>query len=258
VTARDALGAAVDAFTAAGVETPRLDAELLIADALGVDRAALVVDPSLPVPPRAARLLSERIRRRVGREPVAYILGVKGFRRLMLQVDARVLIPRPETELLVEVALSLPSGAAVHDVGTGSGAVALALRDERPDLVVSASDASSAAVEVARANGLEAFVHDGLPSGDHDLVLANLPYVREDEWDSLAPEIRLWEPRDALVSGADGLDAIRSLVGGAPRGLKLALEHAPDQAAKVRALLREAETLTDLAGRPRVTLGIAP
>jgi release factor glutamine methyltransferase len=82
--------------------------------------------------------------------------------------------------------------------------------------------------------------------------------VREDEWDSLAPEIRLWEPRDALVSGADGLDAIRSLVAGAPRGLKLALEHAPDQAAKVRALLLDAETLRDLAGRPRVTLGRVP
>ncbi len=154
MTARDAVGAAVDALTAAGVETPRLDAELLIADALGVDRAALVVDPSLAVPGAAARLIGERVRRRVAREPVAYILGVKGFRRIELLVDSRVLIPRPETELLVEVALSLPAGAHVHDVGTGSGAVALALRDERPDLVVSASDASPDAVAVARANGL--------------------------------------------------------------------------------------------------------
>jgi release factor glutamine methyltransferase len=258
VTAREALGAAVDALTAAGVETPRLDAELLIADALGVERAALVVDPSLPVPPAASRLLSERIRRRVRREPVAYILGRKGFRRLMVQVDSRVLIPRPETELLVEVALSLPRGARVHDVGTGSGAVALALMDERPDLVVSASDASADAVAVARLNGVDAFVHSGLPGGRFDLVLANLPYVREDEWPGLQPEIRLYEPRDALVSGADGLDAIRSLVAGAPRGLRLALEHAPDQAARVRALLSEAETLDDLSGRPRVTVGSAP
>ena len=257
MTARDALGAAVDALTAAGCETPQLDAELLIADALGVGREALVTDPSLPIPPAAARLLSERIRRRVGREPVAYILARKGFRRISLYVDGRVLIPRPETELLVEVALSLPEGARVHDVGTGSGAVALALRDERPDLVVSASDASPEAVEVARLNGLDAVVAPGLPAGDYDLVVANLPYVREDEWDALAPEIRSWEPREALVAGADGLDAIRSVVAGAPPGTRLALEHAPDQAARVRALLSEAETIADLAGRPRVTVGRA-
>jgi release factor glutamine methyltransferase len=258
VTARDALGAAVDALTAAGCETPRLDAELLIADALGVGREALVIDPSLPIPPAASRLLSERIRRRVAREPVAYILARKGFRRISLYVDGRVLIPRPETELLVEVALSLPVGARVHDVGTGSGAVALAVRDERPDLVVSGSDASASAVEVARLNGLDdAFVYDGLPGDAFDLVLANLPYVREDEWDSLPPEIRLYEPRSALVAGADGLDAIRSLVVGAPGGTRLALEHAPDQAAEVRDLLSESETFPDLSGRPRVTVGRA-
>jgi release factor glutamine methyltransferase len=257
VTAADALGAAVDALAAAGCETPRLDAELLIADALGVERAALVMDPSLPVPGSAARVIGERVRRRVRREPVAYILGSKGFRRIELMVDSRVLIPRPETELLVEVALGLAAGARVHDVGTGSGAVALALADERPDLVVSASDASSAAVAVARANGLEAVVHLGLPLGEYEMVVANLPYVREDEWAGLEPEIRLYEPREALVSGADGLDAIRSVVAGAPRGLRLALEHAPGQTEAVRGLLREPRTLPDLAGHPRVTVGIA-
>jgi release factor glutamine methyltransferase len=258
VTARDALDAAVDALTAAGCDTPRLDAELLIADALGVDRAALVMDPALPVSGAAARLIGERVRRRVAREPVAYILGRKGFRRISVYVDGRVLIPRPETELLVEVAAGLPDGSRVHDVGTGSGAVALALIDERPDLLVSASDASSAAVEVARLNGLDAISFSGLPPGDYDLVVANLPYVREDEWAGLAPEIRLFEPREALVSGEDGLDAIRSLVAGAPPGTRLALEHAPDQADKVRALLSEAETLPDLAGHPRITVGQAP
>jgi release factor glutamine methyltransferase len=258
VTARDALGAAVDALTAAGVETPRLDAEVLIADALGVSRETFVLEPALPISPATSRLLSERIRRRVAREPVAYILGVKGFRRLVLQVDSRVLIPRPETELLVEVALELPRGSRVHDVGTGSGAVALALRDERPDLVVSASDASEHAVAVASANGLDAFVHRGLPSGEYDMVVANLPYVREDEWAALAPEIRLWEPREALVSGVDGLDAIRSLIAGAPRGLLLALEHAPGQTAAMEELLRSPRVHSDLAGLPRVTVGEAP
>jgi release factor glutamine methyltransferase len=258
VTARDALDAAITALAAAGCDTPRMDAELLIADALGVEREALVRDPAMGVSGSAARLIGERVRRRVAREPVAYILGVKGFRRLLLRVDSRVLIPRPETELLVEVALDLPERAKVHDVGTGSGAVALALMDERPDLAVSASDASEAAVAVARANGLEAAVAAGLPDGSFDLVVANLPYVREDEWAGLAPEIRLYEPREALVGGADGLDAIRSLVGGAPPGLSLALEHAPDQAAKVAELLLDPRTLPDLAGRPRVTVGAVP
>jgi release factor glutamine methyltransferase len=257
VTARDAVGAAVDALTAAGVDTPRLDAEVLIADALGVDRAALILDESLPIPGAAARLIGERIRRRVAREPVAYILGVKGFRRLVLRVDSRVLIPRPESELLVEVCLWLPAGARVHDVGTGSGAVALALRDERPDLVVTASEASPSALQVAAANGLEAVLARGLPAGEYDMVVANLPYVREDEWDGLAPEIRLWEPREALVSGPDGLDAIRSLVAQAPPGTRLALEHSPAQTEAVKGLLDSPRVYPDLAGLPRVTVGFS-
>jgi release factor glutamine methyltransferase len=261
---RDALDAAVAAIAAAGCETPRLDAELLIADALAVDRAALVSEPDLRVAGAQARVISERVRRRVAREPVAYILGRQGFRHIELAVDSRALIPRPETELLVEVALELPKRARVHEVGTGSGAVALALLDERPDLAVSASDASPAAVELARVNAarlrlpLDPRVEAGLPAGDWDLVIANLPYVREDEWDGLQPEIRRYEPREALVSGADGLEAIRSLVAEAPPGLRLALEHAPGQAGAVRALLRGAETRRDLAGRERVTLGLAP
>ena len=168
---RDALDAAATALAAAGCDTPKLDAELLIADALGVDRAALVIEPEMAVSGAAARVIGERVRRRVMREPVAYILGRKGFRRIELSVDPRVLIPRPETELLVEAALGLPEGARVHDVGTGSGAVALALLDERPDLAVSASDASAAAVDVALANAarlgltLDVQVARGLPAG---------------------------------------------------------------------------------------------
>jgi release factor glutamine methyltransferase len=254
---RDAVSSAAAALDAAGCESPRLDAELLVADALEIDRGALLADPALDIHPAVARVIAERVRRRGAREPVAYILGRKGFRHIELAVDARVLIPRPETELLVEVALDLPEDARVHEVGTGCGAVALALCAERPDLRVSASDASAAAVDVARANAarldarLELSVADGLPTGDFDLVVANLPYVREDEWPGLAPD----EPREALLAGADGLDAVRALVEQAPPGTRLALEHAPAQAAAVRALLAEPETRRDLAGRERVTLG---
>jgi release factor glutamine methyltransferase len=261
---RDAVEAAVTALAAAGCSTPRLDAEVLIADALGADRAVLHSSPDRAVTGAQARVIGERVRRRVAREPVAYILGRRGFRRIDVLVDSRVLIPRPETELLVEVALELAAGSRVHDVGTGSGAVALALLDERPDLVVSASDASPGAADVARANAarlglpLEVSVGVGVPAGHFDLVLANLPYVREDEWDGLAPEIRRYEPREALVSGEDGLDAIRELCTAAPAGTRLALEHAPRQAAQVRALLRDPHTHPDLAGRERVTVGSAP
>jgi release factor glutamine methyltransferase len=264
LTARDALDAAAPALAAAGCDSPRLDAELLIADALGVERGALLADPGMAVPGAAARVIAERVRRRVSREPVAYILGRRGFRRIELGVDGRVLIPRPETELLVEPALELPAGARVHDVGTGSGAVALALLDERPDLRVSASDASPAAVAVARANAerlglpLAVAAASGLPPGEYDLVVANLPYVREDEWSGLAPEITRYEPRAALVAGADGLDAIRALVAAARPGTRLALEHAPAQAGAVRDLLSGPETLRDLSGRERVTTGCVP
>jgi release factor glutamine methyltransferase len=262
--ARDAVAAATDSLRAAGCETPRLDAELLVAAAAGVERLDLVADPDLGIEPAAARTLMGWVRRRARREPVAYILGHKHFRRLEVAVDSRVLVPRPETELLVEVALELaPPGARVHDVGTGSGAVALALKDERPDLTVSASDRSPVAVEVARRNAerlglaVDVAAGAGLPAGEYDLVVANLPYVRDDEWEALAPEIRDYEPREALAAGPEGMDEIRALMRDAPPGMLLALEHAPGQAEAVRAMLDGAETRADLSGRERVTIGRA-
>ncbi len=261
---RDALSAAVEALRAAGCETPRLDAELLVAAALGTDRGQLLLALESPLPPAVSRRLMEWIRRRARREPVAYILGRKGFRRIELLVDRHVLIPRPETELLVELADQLaPDGAAVHEVGTGSGAVALALVDERPDLRISASDASADAIAVALVNrrrigadiALEVAVD--LPSTRHgvDLVVANLPYVRAGEWAGLAPEITSFEPRSALVAGEDGLDAIRGLIASSPAGTLMALEHGSEQGAAVRDLLGDARTVRDLAGFERVTVG---
>jgi release factor glutamine methyltransferase len=233
----------------------------MLADAMGVERALVVADRTRAVPPAAARLFGERVRRRVMREPVAYILGRRAFRYIELEVDARVLIPRPETELLVECAVEMPEGASVHDIGTGSGAIALAIKQERPDMRVSGSDSSARAVEVARQNAarlrLDVCLGEG-PDFDVDLIVANLPYVRDDEWNGLQPEIRLYEPRSALTAGADGLDAIRALIVTAPAGTQLALEHAPAQSEAIRALLVGAETLTDLAGRERVTLGSVP
>ena len=209
----------------------------------------------------ASRVIGERIRRRAMREPVAYILGRQAFRHISVGVDSRVLIPRPETELLVECAVGMDEGARVHDLGTGSGAIALAIKQERPDMRLSASDTSSPALDAARSNAARLHLDVEIgpdPRFDVDLVVANLPYIRQDEWDSLQPEIRLYEPRSALVSGEDGLDAIRALVNSAPAGTQLALEHAPAQAAEVRSLLVGGETLNDLAGRERVTLGSVP
>jgi release factor glutamine methyltransferase len=262
---REALDSAVIALTAAGVDTPRLDAEVLLAHALGIERLALVVDPEAPVEGSAVRTFQTAVRRRaVGREPVAYITGVKGFRHLDLHVDPRVLIPRPETETLVEAALDLAPNAHVVDVGTGSGAVALALKDERPDLAITATDVSEDALDVARANatrlGLDvSFVRADLLDGvgEIDAVLSNPPYVEDGA--QLPPEIARHEPTTALYAGLDGLAVVRRLVAQAgARGAEfLALEVGAGQALAVEELARAAgfertERRADLAGIDRV------
>ncbi len=271
--AREAVRSAATAIGASGSPTPRLDAELLVADVLGVARERLYVDDALEVTGPAVRALQDAVRRRAqAREPVAYILGRRGFRDLELLVDSRVLVPRPETELLVEVALDLPHGARVLDVGTGSGAVALALKAERPDLDVAASDVSAGALAVARSNaerlGLdvrfrEADLLDGLDDLEIDAVLSNPPYVAEGERATLAPEITRHEPAVALYAGADGLDVLRRLVAqaGDRAGVRLlAVELGAGQAGAVAGLAAAAGFAAtrrerDLAGIERVVVG---
>jgi release factor glutamine methyltransferase len=267
---REALAGATDALAAVGVETPRLDAELLLTDVTGWDRARLAAEPAAGVPAAAARRFGEMVRRRLRREPVAYILGRKGFRSIDLAVDRRVLIPRPETELLVEVALELLEPQRVLDVGTGSGAIALAIADELPDCEVVATDTSAAALEVARANAERLGLADRvelveamLPAetDELDLLLANLPYVAEREWGGLEPEVTKWEPREALLAGPDGLDVLRAVIPAAAAAAPVvALEIGAGQAEAVSELLFEAgfakvETRPDLAGIPRVVRG---
>lgn len=245
-------------------DTPRLDAELLLASVLGIDRARLVVDAHVELQPASVARFDALLARREAHEPVAYILGHKDFRRITLRVDRRVLIPRPETELLVEIGLTLPPGASVVDVGTGSGSVALALKDERPDLSVWATDVDSDALAVARENrdrlGLDVeFVQADLLAGvdqRFDAVLANLPYVAEGS--ALPPDIEGYEPDLALFGGPDGLDLVRRLLPMVAGVRLLALEVGLAEAAA--SLLRDAgfhsvERLRDLAGHERVVLG---
>jgi release factor glutamine methyltransferase len=262
-TISTALARARARLAAAGCDTPRLDAEVLLAFTLGVGRERLVLDAASTIDP--ARF-DELVERRAAREPVAYIIGRRDFRRISLNVDPRVLIPRPETELLVEVGASLGAGSRVVDVGTGSGAVALALKDERPDLSVTGSDVSPDALAVARENGrrlglyvefVQADLLDGVP-GPIDAVLANLPYVVAGT--ELAPEISRYEPAGALFTGENGLEMVRRLVGMLYEVPFVALEAGFDQAAAVSALLAragfgEVQRIRDLAGHERVVIG---
>ena len=261
MTARDALGEAERRLAAVGVETPRVDAEWLVAHLLGTSRSGL-----------AARLddeidgLEPLLVRREAREPLAYVLGEWGFRRLTLKTDARALVPRPETETLVERALALTDGTErprILDVGVGSGAIALALKDERADAEVTGIDVSRDAVALARENaerlGLEVELRDGdgaaAAAEGWDVVLANPPYVESLE--ELQPELS-WEPAVALIGQGEHERLAR-----AANARYVVFETGDDQAADVAEMLErlgyvDVAITADLTGRDRVVEGRRP
>jgi release factor glutamine methyltransferase len=258
---------ASEKIAAAGCDEPRYDAEALVADALGIGVEDLSRDGSGEPSPELIAAVEASVARRADHEPLAYVLGRAPFRDLEIAVDPRVLWPRRETELLVEVATQLPEGARVHEVGTGSGAIALALISERPDLRVTASDLSPEAVEAARENAerlgleLDVSVAAGLPEGLEgvDMVIANLPYVTDETIYDRSPEIQR-EPRIAVTGacGEDGLGVIRGLIEETPSGWKLAMEHDTHHGPAMREMLGDATTMRDHMGDERVTVGVAP
>ncbi len=261
-------------FARAGVASPRLDAELLLAHALSCDRVRLYLDFDKPLGAAELAAFRELVRRRVEGEPVAYLTGAKEFHGRRFRVDARVLVPRPETELLLEAALpALPEGGAALDLCTGSGALALTLALERPGARVTATDLSAEALEVAAANAAALGAKVELLRGDllgalpsppprFDVIVANPPYVPSGEWEGLPREVRR-EPRLALDGGPDGLRLLSRIAAEAPRflrpgGLLVAEMHESHLEALPR-LCREAgfasaEARRDLAGLPRLVV----
>ena len=275
MTVGRALAQTSERLAKAGCDTPRVDAEILVAHVAQVARSELVLEGSRALAREDEESLERLVTRREAREPLAYVVGEWGFRRLVLGVDRRVLVPRPETEIVVERCLARIAALAdprVLDVGTGSGAIALAIADEHPGAMVSGIDTSAGALEVAGANMLRTGVaielrqwdlFAGLPGGPWDLVVSNPPYVLPEEIATLEPEVRDWEPREALV----GVGATEAVARGAVEVLRpggaLVLEVASGDAERVATLLRELQyervsTTRDLAGRDRVVEATRP
>jgi release factor glutamine methyltransferase len=260
---------------AEGVLTARLDAELLVAHVLGVSRSALAVERNRELTAAEQEWVAGLATRRAMREPLQYVVGEWGFRRLSLTVDDRALIPRPETETVVERCLALLRGVdapLVLDVGTGSGAIALAIADEHPGARVTGIDVSEDALSLARENAtrtaVEVELHKvdmlaGLPGADWDLVVSNPPYVRPDEAPGLAPEVVDWEPHVALFEGGHTELLVREAARVLRPGGALVLESFDERAALVADLLERSGFVDvivtrDLAGRDRVVEGRRP
>jgi release factor glutamine methyltransferase len=273
VTVGEELGHLEARLARAGIETPRVDAEHLLAHALGLDRADLRLASERRVTAGQLEALEGFVGRREAREPLQYVLGEWGFRRLTLGVDSRALIPRPETEVVVERCLALlanRNAPRVLDVGTGSGAIALAIADEHPGARITGIDASSDALALAAENaartGLTVELRrrdlfDGLPSGPWDLVVANPPYVAEDELAQLAPEVRDWEPRSATVAHGQTEAVAHAALAVLTDGGALVLETHAHGARAVEALLIGlgygcVRVTADLAGFERVVEGV--
>jgi release factor glutamine methyltransferase len=264
VTVAEALAEAERRLAAAGVDTPRVDAELLVGHLLGMTRTQVYLDRARELEPAA---LEELLSRRERREPLAYVLGEWGFRRLTLRTDARALVPRPETEIVVQRALALIAGVAepgVLDVGVGSGAIALAIADEHPGARVTGVDTSAAALELARENatrlGLDVDLwNSGLEAVEEgwDLVVANPPYVPAAALTNGQPELR-WEPRAALVDAT-----LHGEIARRARTTWLVLEVGDGQAEGVAPELvtigyADVRVTPDLAGIERVVEGRRP
>lgn len=273
VVVAEALADATERLADAGCPSPEVDAALLLAHVVRATRTELAVQWRRELSKAELAELERLVARREGREPLGYVLGEWGFRRLVLAVDPRVLVPRPETEVVVERCLARLAGLEapqVLDVGTGSGAIALAIADEHRGARAAGIDASEAALEVARANaartGLEVtFGHgdlfEGLPPGPWDLVVSNPPYVRPDEIDRLEPEVRDWEPRAALVAEGATEAIARAALGVLRPGGALVLEVADGEAEGVAGLIRrlgygDVGVSQDLTGTDRVVEGV--
>ena len=253
-------------------DTGRLDAELLLAHTLGRHRIELYTDFDRPLSAQELDAYRDVVARRARHEPVAYILGEWGFRRLTLNVDRRALIPRPETEIVVERALLHLRGLdapAVLDVGTGTGAIALAIADEHPGARVTGIDVSADALALARENAertglaIELLEHDvagGLPGGPYDLVVSNPPYVERSELETLMPDVRDYEPHVALVGDGIPEQIARAAADVLRAGGHLVLEVGDGQALATAAMLgglgySDVKTTPDLTGRDRVVEG---
>jgi release factor glutamine methyltransferase len=268
LTLGEVLAATVEYLTRKGVASPRLDAELILAKAFGMSRLQLYTSFDRPLTDAERADARTLVERRGRREPLAYVLGEWGFRRLTLRTDARALVPRPETETVVDRALAAIAGLTaprVAEIGTGTGAIALAIADEHPGSIVTATDLSADALALARENAdhlglpvelVEADLIEGLP-GPFDLIVSNPPYVAADELPDLQPEVRDFEPRLALVEAGQTERLARAALGVLSPGGAIVLECHADGAAGVAALLAglgyDSPSITlDLDGRERV------
>jgi release factor glutamine methyltransferase len=275
VTVGEVVRRATEYLAGKGVESPRLDAEHLLGKALGLSRLELYMQLDRPLTESERATYRELIRRRGEREPLAYVLGEWDFRHLTLTVDRRALVPRPETEVVVERALALLDGKPdpdVLDVGTGTGAIALSIKYERPGARVTAIDLSPAALELAAENArrtgldvrlLEEDLVRGFGVDAYDLVVSNPPYVIPEEVESLQPEVRDWEPRLAMVGTTQTRDVARHALAALRPGGHLVVEVADERAGEAASLLEElgyedVRLSLDLTGRERIAEGRRP